>query len=364
MIRIRAPGRICLFGEHQDYLGLPVISLAFSKYIYLKAEPITKTKFEIELPDIESNDEIILNNKELEYISSRDYLRSGYNQFIKLGAKFNKGYKIKITGDIPINAGCGSSSSLIIAWLYFLSNISNINLELHEMAKLGYSAEVEEFGEAGGMMDHYTSALGNLLFLQTHPEFVPTSYNINLEHLVLANSQESKDTVDDLRRIKAQALKAFEIIKENMTNFNPYKTRIEDIEPFLPNLEKKLQKILIGNLLNRNLTLIAKRLIENYIQQPIKDEENKVIFYRQLGIFLTEHQRQLTDNIGITTPKIDKMISKALETGAFGAKINGSGFGGCIFILTPENKEGVINGIKDAGGVVSDIKTAEGVGFY
>ena len=27
-IRVTAPGRICLFGEHQDFLGLPVIACA------------------------------------------------------------------------------------------------------------------------------------------------------------------------------------------------------------------------------------------------------------------------------------------------------------------------------------------------
>ena len=28
-IAVSSPGRICLFGEHQDYLGLPVIAAAF-----------------------------------------------------------------------------------------------------------------------------------------------------------------------------------------------------------------------------------------------------------------------------------------------------------------------------------------------
>ena len=40
MIRIKAPGRICLFGEHQDYLNYPVIAMAISKYIYLEAKKI------------------------------------------------------------------------------------------------------------------------------------------------------------------------------------------------------------------------------------------------------------------------------------------------------------------------------------
>ncbi|PCH58486.1 MAG: hypothetical protein COC11_03510 [Candidatus Neomarinimicrobiota bacterium] len=29
---IKTPSRICLFGEHQDYLGLPVIAMAESLY--------------------------------------------------------------------------------------------------------------------------------------------------------------------------------------------------------------------------------------------------------------------------------------------------------------------------------------------
>ncbi|MDC0235199.1 galactokinase family protein, partial [Candidatus Marinimicrobia bacterium] len=29
-LEISTPGRICLFGEHQDYLGLPVIAMAIS----------------------------------------------------------------------------------------------------------------------------------------------------------------------------------------------------------------------------------------------------------------------------------------------------------------------------------------------
>ncbi|MHA2203829.1 MAG: galactokinase family protein, partial [Candidatus Hodarchaeales archaeon] len=32
---ISSPGRICLFGEHQDYLGLPVIPMAINKRLKL-----------------------------------------------------------------------------------------------------------------------------------------------------------------------------------------------------------------------------------------------------------------------------------------------------------------------------------------
>ena len=123
MIRVRAPGRITLFGEHQDYLNYPIIAMAISKYIYLEAKKLSSSYLSIELPDINENIEIKLNNKELEYSSKRDYLRSAYNQYLRKGYRFQKGYKIKISGDIPINAGAASSSALVIAWLFFLNLI-------------------------------------------------------------------------------------------------------------------------------------------------------------------------------------------------------------------------------------------------
>ncbi|MFC1564948.1 galactokinase family protein, partial [candidate division KSB1 bacterium] len=35
---VSAPGRICLFGEHQDYLGLPVIAAAIGLRISVSGE--------------------------------------------------------------------------------------------------------------------------------------------------------------------------------------------------------------------------------------------------------------------------------------------------------------------------------------
>ena len=34
-----APGRLCLFGEHQDYLGLPVIAMAMDRRCQLEWGP-------------------------------------------------------------------------------------------------------------------------------------------------------------------------------------------------------------------------------------------------------------------------------------------------------------------------------------
>ena len=36
---VKAPARICLFGDHQDYLELPVITCTIDKYITVEGKP-------------------------------------------------------------------------------------------------------------------------------------------------------------------------------------------------------------------------------------------------------------------------------------------------------------------------------------
>ena len=367
MINIKSPGRICLFGEHQDYLNYPTISMAISKYIYLQAERISEPKFLINQPDIDTSIEIQLNSGELEYTSNRDYLVSGYNQFIRKNCKFEKGYKIKITGDIPINAGVASSSALVIAWLYFLNLISDKGLDSFQIALEGYNTEVKEFEEGGGMMDHFNSVFGNLIFLK--PEIPKPNlfvYNLTLEGFVLGNSKEKKTTVDDLLKTKNATLKAFKILKDIMPDFNQFYTKLEDIKPYLTNLKKVYKQKIIGNIINRDITFDAKELIdEQYSLITEKKLLNTNIgFYQKLGNLLNLHQQQLNENIQISTEKINKMILNCLKSGAFGGKINGSGFGGTMFALFPNNEQLIKNAIEEVGGESYIIETSSGVEKY
>lgn len=367
MIKIKSPGRICLFGEHQDYLNYPIISMAISKYIYLQAERISEPKFLIIQPDIDVSIELQLNRGELEYTSNRDYLISGYNQFIRRKCKFEKGYEIEITGDIPINAGVASSSALVIAWLYFLNLVSGIELDPFQIALEGYKTEVKEFKEGGGMMDHFNSVFGKLIYLK--PKFPKPNlfvYNLTLEGFVLGNSREKKATVNDLLKTKNATLKAFKIIKEIMPDFNQFYTKLEDIEPYLVNLKKEYKQKIVGNIINRDITIKAKELIDKHYSLITNKKILKVDieFYQELGNLLNLHQQQLDENIQISTEKINMMLRNCLKSGAFGGKINGSGFGGTMFALLPNNENLIKNAIEEAGGEGYIIETSSGVEKY
>jgi len=72
------------------------------------------------------------------------------------------------------------------------------------------------------------------------------------------------------------------------------------------------------------------------------------------------HQDNLRDAKKVSTSKINAMIDAALVAGAYGAKINGSGGGGCMFAYAPENPEAVAEAIEKAGGTAHLIRIDEG----
>jgi mevalonate kinase len=72
--------------------------------------------------------------------------------------------------------------------------------------------------------------------------------------------------------------------------------------------------------------------------------------WKQLGRLFNLNQLVL-EKIGVSTPDTDRLIYAALDAGAYGAKISGSGGGGIVIALvSPETKQAVADAIAAAGG--------------
>ena len=171
-----APGRTCLFGDHQDYLGLPVIACAIDRNIKLTAEQNDSGTFVLNMIDI---DEVRIINIDatFETLEPRDYFASSLRVLRRYGCIPNVGYTITVTGDIPINSGTSSSSALLMAWIRFLVAAFGVDHEVTPefISKVGYESEVLEHGEPGGMMDHFSIGVGNVVYINTKEPF---SYNV------------------------------------------------------------------------------------------------------------------------------------------------------------------------------------------
>lgn len=338
-IKIQAPGRICLFGDHQDYLGLPIIACAINRYIYLTASPNTDMELRINMPDIGEQREIKLDQPMLP-ISTHDHFISSLKELKLEGCIPDKGYNIEIKGNIPINAGLSSSSAIIVAWISFLLEAfgSDKTITPEYISRLAYRAEVLHYKAPGGMMDQYSISIGNLLFLNT-VNGRHTIINNNLQYLIVGESGIPKETLDVLTNLKGYALEAIATVQAKTKDFKIENTTMEDYELNKVYVSNKLRQIFYGAIKNYEITKSAF--------ESLKKNE---IDLNKIGSLMNEHHSVLKDILKITVPIIDKMIDGALRNNALGAKIVGSGGGGCIVALADENNvEKVINGILDAG---------------
>ena len=339
-VNVSTPGRVCLFGEHQDYLGLPVIPCAISLRIEITGGPTRKPLFHLSLPDIGSEISIPL-NKPITYSVERDYFRSVVNVLRRKGFTFSSGCEGVVRGKIPINAGTSSSSALIVTWVNFLSRISDQKkiLSADESARFAHEAEVLEFHEPGGMMDHFSTAYGGVMWLSFFPDLSLETLNPLLKTFVLGDSMEPKDTKGILARVKNHVLLIVDRLRQRYPGFSLQTVQLNDLRAYAGELNEEERTLLHGTVKNRDITGRAKLLLkERWF------DENK------FGALLNEHQMVLRDVLRISTPKIDRMIDAAIGAGAYGGKINGSGGGGCMFVYAPERPEAVAEAIVKEGG--------------
>ncbi len=334
-----APGRICLFGDHQDYLGLPVIACAINRSIKLKATKNTSYDLKIMMPDVNEERHIDL-NKKIEIRSNRDYFASALNVLERYDCIPNEGYDIVVTGDIPVNAGLSSSSAVLVAWITFLLEAygSSHKINASFIARLAYEAEVLEFQAPGGLMDQYTICLGNTVFLNTITgDHIPLTQPIR--SLIIGESGVPKETLEVLGKLGDFAKNVIVQIRKEVANFKIADATIDTYNSYQHLVDPSLKPIFLAAV---NNYLITKEALIIMQQEPLN--------LHKLGALMDAHHFELREHLKITVPIIDSMIDGAKEGGALGAKIVGSGGGGCIVaISTPENEKAVIDGILKGG---------------
>lgn len=348
------PGRICLFGEHQDYLGLPVIAAAISRRIQIEGTGRNDDKVIIHLPDLNDRIEFSI-HQTFPYTQDRDYYKSAINVLKRKGTTFSYGFEVTVQGNIPINSGTSSSSALIVSWVSFLDKMSDnpFHYSPKEIGEIAYLAEVPEFGEPGGMMDHYSTALGNIIYLESTPEIRVEVLNRKPGTFVLGDSLEPKDTIGILARCRYGMEAIIQKVTAKDPQFSIFTTTAEEAKQYQRFLTDDEFALLSANIEDRELLIQGKQLLQN--ADINADELNKT-----LGHLLYRHHSNLRDYKKTSTPKIERMMDAALAAGALGGKINGSGGGGCMFAYAPNYAEEVAEAIEKVGGKSHIIEIDEG----
>ena len=317
-VKVSAPGKLMLFGEHAVVYGKPCIVTAVDQRIWVSVQKLAKQEISIEAPGVG-----ISNYK-------KNIKKLGIGRDIPKGVKFiefavknfkNKykllsGLKITTKSGFSSKFGFGSSSAVTVAVLKAISELSRIKLSNNELFDLVYKSVLEVQGVGSGFDLAAAIWGGTLYFVTGGKKIVPL--RTGKLPLVVGYTGVKADTATLVRKV-ASLYEA---------NGKMVGKIFEAMEEIVESAKKALSK--------RN--------------------------YGQLGELMNLNQG-LLDSLGVSTRLLSGLIFAARETGAYGAKISGAGGGDCmIAFVDPKRRNKVESAIKVAGGTILNVKTeAEGV---
>ena len=341
-VRTSAPGRICLFGDHQDYLGLPVITAPLSLRVNLTSWHHGPPGFRLRLPNLDTRLFIPFDGIPLAYEHSRDYLRAGINVMLRAGFTFSRGIEGEVRGALPMGVGLGSSTALIVAWLTALSELADEPnaLSISELVGMAYAAEVLEFGDMGSPLDALTAVRDHVLYSPAGSEGLSADVlNPALSTFIIAESRDRETTLEQQRHVKDSLLAIMDMVGRVNPAFSVASATLTDLAEYKDQFSKTDYQLLKTTLANRDLTAEAMTLLHS-----------AHLNHARLGQLFTQQHTYLRDVLQLSTPKLDRLLDVALRAGALGGKVNASGGGGSLFVYAPNAPEFVVEAIDRAGG--------------
>jgi mevalonate kinase len=289
-----APGKVILFGEHFVVYGVKAILCSINKRVTVTAEKISDKKIFI---NSEIGNLILEPNKSISEINSP--LKPFYYLANKVIKNQDTGIQIKIDSEIPLGVGLGSSSACCVAGAAAIFKLFG-DISKEEILELAIEAERTIFENTSGA-DCTVCVYGGIMEYDKKQGFKKIEDEPNFQ-LVIANSNIEHSTESMVSEVKAFTIK-------NKEEFS--------------------------KLLDQELELVKDVL-------KLLKENNTI----KLGEKINQNQKYL-ETIGISNNQLRKMIEIGQKT-SFGAKITGSGGGGCIFAITDEsNLEGTLKEFKD-----------------
>lgn len=196
-MKVLAPGKLILSGEHAVVYGHPALAMAVNRYVTATAVPQMLPFVSFDLSDLAYHRRLSLSA--LHHLKNR--IKEKYQRFVHgdfkirdvlhkpmelaqfalslffetLNIKLTQGMKICIQSDIPMGCGMGSSAATILSIVHAIAHHLRIELSPDTFYRLGLEAENMQHGYSSGL-DLRVSLHGGCLYVkdgEMHTRTVP-----------------------------------------------------------------------------------------------------------------------------------------------------------------------------------------------
>lgn len=295
-----APGKFVILGEHAVVYGKPAIALAINRRFHLRVRRDDEFKINNEIIDIRAN-------PHLRYISN-------LNDMLPVS--------IHMDSKIPTGSGLGSSAALSVAFSAAMRALNNKSMDPKEIAKEAFEAEYYSQGR-GSPMD--------------------TSASTNGHGIALNVPGNEEDHLWDITK-NAHSWNISKIDVPSMTFVIGY----TGVRAATGPLVEKVRKYKDGN---RFAADMVDEIGQITLDGMIAIRNNDVV---ELGELMTKDHKLLSI-LGVSSDELNKLVNASIPY-SYGAKLTGSGGGGCMVALT-DQPEKVCDAISARGGVPFTVKT-------
>jgi galactokinase len=325
-VRVQAPGRVNLIGEHTDYNGGFVLPMAIpqqTQVVLAPREDSTVRAFSANLGPDKRQGEYTLGEEKVGR-GWIDYIQ-GVTWVLRREGLELKGFDLWLRSDVPAGSGLSSSAALEVALMRGLREAFGLKLDDVRLALLGQKVENDFVGAPVGVMDQMASSLasgGAALFLDTRTlqyERVPLPPGIDL---IVINSGVTHALVGgDYRTRRAECERAAQQLGVPQLRDLP-----EDQLPRAMALPDPLGRR-VRHVVTENARVLA----------TVKALRSGDL--AALGPLLYASHASQRDDYEVSVPEIDLLVDLARgEPDVLGARLTGGGFGGSVVMLAKAGK--------------------------
>ena len=347
-LKVIAPGRINLLGEHLDYNHGVVLPAAINRFFEFEFKANTTDSIHVEALDLNESWEFELH--ELEQLKTTGWKSYVKGVFILMGLKSVNGLHIRFKSNIPIGAGLSSSAALCCGLAFGLNEFFDLGKTRFELALLAQQTEHQYAGVKCGLMDQVASLFGQkdqlLAFDCLSQEISNFSLPLVGVKLFLIDSKVKHNLAESAYNERRTQLE--DAFKKALALFPKLKSW-RDIDPeqvaiLCADLDATSQKRL-HYILDEMARVEMVQLLSNKIaKQVTKGKEEKIddlnflkAQYQQLGALINETHVGLRDLYEVSCIELDFLQHELLNNPSIlGARMMGGGFGGCLLVLALE----------------------------
>jgi len=315
-----APGRVNLLGEHTDYNGGPVLPMAIAArttaavgpgepgwldLVSLRDGLVQRIRLDGALPD-----------------GWAGYVVGVHRELATRGAA-PLGVRLAVASDVPVGGGLSSSAALTVSVARAFADLAGARLPVAELVTVAHSAEADQVGVRCGIMDQTIAARGRA------------------GHALLIECATGRTRVIPVR---ARFLLFDTGVRHDLSK-GAYNTRRAECEAALQTLRRAEPGL--ANLADWPVQRVAA--LRKLLHEPLRSRAIHVVTetartragaellargrIKRFGAQMDASHESCRRRYECSAPELDLVVRVANRAGAWGARLTGAGWGGCVIVL-------------------------------